>query len=111
MNWYTIVLIVFTSISYAFAQDIKTVEVKVVERFNPEIPQANRLNENAVFSDSIVKDRMQIYDLIDADLGSNYKTKKLNSAQIKDDKISKLYGTTFGLGFGNISRYLDTPLL
>ena len=35
------------------AQDINTTQVKVVEGFKPTIPEASRLNENAIFADTI----------------------------------------------------------
>ena len=90
------------SASSVFGQDIGTTEVKVVEGFKPAIPEASRLNENATFADTIKKDRIQIYEILDANLNSNYKTKPLAVAQVKDDKIPELYGTKIGVGFGSI---------
>jgi hypothetical protein len=95
-------LIVFLlSVTTVFAQDINTTEVKVVEGFKPTIPEASRLNENATFADTIKKDRTQNYEVIDAALKSDYKTRPLQAAKVKADKISKLYGTKVGIGFGN----------
>jgi hypothetical protein len=95
-------LIVFLlSVTTVFAQDINTTEVKVVEGFKPTIPEASRLNENATFADTIKKDRTQNYEVIDAALKSDYKTRPLQAAIVKADKISKLYGTKVGIGFGN----------
>jgi hypothetical protein len=73
----------------------------VVEGFKPTIPEASRLNENATFADTIKKDRTQNYEVIDAALKSDYKTRPLQAAIVKADKISKLYGTKVGIGFGN----------
>ena len=84
-----------------FAQDIGTTEVKVVEGFKPTIPEASRLNEKAAFADTIKKDRTQEYAVVETDLKSNYKTRPLKAAKVKADKISQLYGTKVGLGFGN----------
>ena len=83
-----------------FAQDLKTTEVNVVESFKPRIPVANRLNENAVFADTIKEDRVQTYEFIEAELQSDYKTKPLKAAKVKDDKIAELYATKFSLGTG-----------
>ena len=101
MRLNNIIAIFLLSITQILAQDIRTTEVKVVEGFKPSIPEASRLNENAVFADTIKKDRNQTYEVKDADLQSGYETKPLKSAKVKDDKILELYGTKVGLGFGN----------
>ena len=90
------------SITTVFAQDIKNTQVRVVEDFKPKIPEASRLNENATFSDTIKKDRTQNYEVIDVELQSDFKTKPLKAAIVKADKLSKLYRTKLGLGFGNV---------
>ena len=101
MKLNNIIAILLLSITQILAQDIGTTEVKVVEGFKPSIPEASRLNENAVFADTIKKDRNQTYEVKDADLQSGYETKPLKAAKVKDDKISELYGTKVGVGFGN----------
>ena len=88
------------SITSVFAQDINTTQVKVVEGFKPTIPEASRLNENATFADTIKKDRTQNYEVIDAALKSDYKTKPLAAAKVKADKIPKLYQSKISLGTG-----------
>jgi hypothetical protein len=94
-------LIVFLlSVTTIFAQDINTTEVKVVEGFKPTIPEASRLNENATFADTIKKDRTQNYEVIDAALKSDYKTRPLQAAKVKADKILQLFGTTISFGTG-----------
>jgi len=93
-------LIFLFSLSYVLGQDIGTTEVKVVEGFNPKIPDAFRLNENAIFFDTINKDRTQKFEIVDVNLKSDYKIKPLSVAKIKDDKISELYATKFGVSFG-----------
>lgn len=92
--------IFIVSVQSLFAQDIGITEVKVVEGFLPTIPEALRLNENAVFSDTVERNRTQTYDVVDADLKSNYKTKPLKAAKVKDDKIPKLYKSRISLGTG-----------
>ena len=101
MNLNKIVLVILLGASSTFGQDIGTTEVKVVEGFEPVIPGASRLNENATFADTIRKDRTQIYEVVDVYLNSDYKTRPLAAAQVKDDKIAELYATKIGLGFGN----------
>ena len=96
-----IFIVILFSTSQLLAQDIGTTEVRVVEGFIPTIPQASRLNEKAAFADTIKKDRTQEYAVVKTDLKSDYKTRPLKAAKVKADKISQLYGTKVGLGFGN----------
>lgn len=87
--------------SSVFAQDISTTEVRILEGFKPTIAEANRLNENATYTDTIKKDRTQNYEVVDVSLKSNYKTRLLSAAKVKDDKIFELYSRKVGLAFGN----------
>ena len=96
-----IMLVFLLSATNLLAQDIGTTEVKVVEGFEPTIPQATRLNEQATFSDTLKKDRLQEYTIITTDLKSDYKTRPLKAAKVKGDKIPQLYGTKVAFGFGN----------
>jgi hypothetical protein len=93
-------LVLCVSVATIFAQDLKTTEVNVVEGFKPLIPEATRLNENAVFADTIKEDRTQIYEVVDSELQSDYKTKPLKAAKVKDDKIPELFATKVSLGTG-----------
>ena len=101
MNLNKIILIMLISSVSVLAQDIGTTEIKVMEGFTPVIPTASRLNENATFADTLKKDRTQVYDFLDISLNSDYKTKPLKVAQVKDDKLPALYATEVGVGFGN----------
>ena len=96
-----LVLLILVSVSSTFAQDIGTTEIKVTEGFAPKIPDAFRLNRNASFADTLKKDRAQIYELFDTNLNSDYKTKPLAAAIVKDDKIPQLIGSQIGIGFGS----------
>ena len=88
----------FTELLYA--QDIPNTEVKVVEGFKPSIPESIRLNENAIFVDTLKKERKQEYKFINLKLKSNYKTTILKPAIVKPDKISRIYNTSLSLGIG-----------
>ena len=103
MNLNKLLLIMLVSVSSVIAQDIGTTEIKVVEGFTPSIPDAIRLNENAIFADTIKKDRKQVYDVIDFSLKSDYKTRSLEAAKVKNDRISELYSRKIALGIGNNS--------
>jgi hypothetical protein len=96
-----IILLFLLSATNLLAQDIGTTEVKVVEGFKPTTPEATRLNSKATFSDTITKDRSQEYTVITVDLKSDYKTRPLKAAKVKQDKIPQLYGTKVAFGFGN----------
>jgi len=96
-----IFIIVLLSATQVLAQNITTTEVNVVEGFRPTIPDASRLNEKAIFSDTIKKDRSQVYEVVATDLKSDYKARPLKAAKVRPDKISELYGTKVGFGFGN----------
>jgi hypothetical protein len=96
-----IFIVILFSASQLLAQDIGTTEVRVVEGFKPTIPESSRLNEKAVFADTIKKVRTQEYAVVETDLKSNYKTRPLKAAKVKADKIAQLYVTKVSVGFGN----------
>lgn len=97
----TRLLIIFLmSMKFVFGQELGITEVKVVEGFKSSIPEASRLNENAVFADTVQRDRSQDYNVLDAYLGSNYKIRPLKAAKVKADKIPKLYQSKISLGTG-----------
>ena len=93
--------VILLSATTVVAQDIGTTQVKVVEGFKPTIPEAARLNEKAVFADTLKKDRTQEYKVVESDLESDYKTRPLKAAKVKADKIPELYATKISLGFGD----------
>tara|TARA_B100001142_G_scaffold176646_1_gene176311 strand:- start:25091 stop:26698 length:1608 start_codon:yes stop_codon:yes gene_type:complete len=95
-----LLIVMLVTVEAVFAQELGVTEVQVVEGFQPSIPDATRLNENAVFADTAERDRSQVYDVLDLDLGSNYKIKPLKAAKVKDDKIPKLYQSKISLGTG-----------
>ena len=96
-----IFFLVLISSSTLIAQDISITEIKVLKGFEPSIPQANRLNSKAIFSDTIKKDRSQNYSIISETIESEYTVRVLKPAKIKNDRIAELYATTISLGLGN----------
>lgn len=98
--------ILILTVEFLFAQDINNTKVKVIEGFNPSIPEANRLNENAILIDTIKENRMQEYNIIDVDIKSDFKINPLRPATVKASKISQLFNTrmSLGTGFGVTSR-------
>ena len=91
----TIFFLIFLTATHILAQDISTTNVKVVEGFQPSIPQATRLNEKAAFLDTLKKDRVQEYSVISPSLMSDYQTRPLKAAKVKPDRISQLYRNKF----------------
>ncbi len=98
--------ILMLAVELLFAQDIHNTKVKVIEGFNPSIPEANRLNENAILIDTIKENRIQEYDIIDVDIKSDFKINPLRPATVKASKIPQLFNTrvSLGTGFGVTSR-------
>jgi hypothetical protein len=101
MNLNKTILIIILSFSTLYAQDIGVTKVEILQEFNPEIPDVNRLNENAVFADTLKEDRVLTYDVINTVFSTNFKTKPLVAAEVKMDKINELLSTKVNLGFGN----------
>ena len=101
MNLNKTILIIILSFSTLYAQDIGVTKVEILQEFNPEIPDVNRLNENAVFADTLKEDRVLTYDVINTVFSTNFKTKPLVAAEVKMDKITELLSTKVNLGFGN----------
>lgn len=92
--------ILFFSYS-AFGQNIQTTEVNIVEEYTPKIIDGKKINDRAEYNDSLSSDRLQKYDFFDFTLQSNYKTKLLAPATIKDPLLTKLYANSICFGFGN----------
>lgn len=84
-----------------FGQDIQTTEIKILEDFSPKIVDGQKLNDRAVYKDSLFTDRLQQYNVLDFTLKSNYKTKLLAPAKVKAPLLVKLYGNSVCFGFGN----------
>ena len=101
MNLNKLFLISLIISSSVYGQDVGTTEIKILEGFKPIVPQATRLNDNAFFADTLKKDRTQIFEILDANLGSDYKIKPLPVAKVKNAKITKLYKTQIAAAFGN----------
>ena len=94
ININQIIILFFLGISVLSAQNLETTNVNVVEGFQVEIPESSRLNENAVFADTIKKNRVQDYEIINSDINMIFKTKPLKAAVVKEDKIPKLFSTS-----------------
>lgn len=85
----------------AQSQDIKATEVHVTEEFKPSIPEANKLNEQASFSDTLKVDKSQTYSINQYNLIINYKTRPLKAAKVKGESIPAFYNSRVSFGFGD----------
>ena len=94
-------LIFLLSGFYLFSQDLQTTEIKVNEQFDPSIPDASRLNQQATYADTVQEDRKQSYSLINELITAKIKTRPLKAAKVKPDKIPQLYSTKVSFGIGN----------
>ena len=102
MNLNKTILIIMLSFSTLYAQDIGVTNVEILQEFKPEIPDVNRLNENAVFADTLKQDRVLTYNTINTVFNTNFKTKPLIAAEVKMDKINELLSTKVYFGLGNL---------
>lgn len=101
MNWNNFLLIFLLFASSVFGQDIGITEVEILQGYSPSIADANRLNENAIFLDTVKKKRFLEYNAIDSEFISNFKIKPLNAAEVKNDKIQQLSANQINIGFGS----------
>ena len=83
-----IIFIFLCSFFLLRGQQINTSEIRVYESFKPSIPEPKRLNENAIFLDTIQRDKKQEYRLLDHEYYYNYKTPYLSHAVVKKDKLT-----------------------
>ncbi len=103
-NTLLLILLSFMCSIAVKSQDIKATEVSVTEGFKPSIPEANKLNEQASFTDTLKVDKSQTYSTGQFNLNTNYKTRPLKAAKVKDESIAKLYDNRTSIGFGDNSN-------
>ena len=82
------------------AQDIPNMEVKVKEGYKPSIQESVKLNTNAIYIDTLKKDRSQDYNPNNFKYNFLYNTIKLSPAKVKSDKIYKIYNNSLSFSAG-----------
>ena len=93
--------IVFVLISpFLNAQDIPNMEVKVKEEYKPSIQESAKLNTNAIYVDTLKKDRSQDYNPNNFKYNFLYNTIKLSPAKVKSDKIYQIYNNSLSFSAG-----------
>ena len=97
-----ILLFLFPTI-LVFSQDLKTTEIKVVERIKVAVPDAVKLNTKASFSDTTKEDKNQEYLFFDKVFYSNFITRQLVPARIKNSSKIDVNSTSIKLLLGNYS--------
>ncbi len=101
MNLIRVLFFILLTACSIFGQDIKTTEIKIFEEFTPSIIDAKKINERATYNDSSSNKSVQQYDFFEFNLRSNFKTKILAPAKIKDPLLDKLYNNSASFGLGN----------
>ncbi len=82
------------------AQDIPNMEVKVKEGYKPSIQESVKLNTNAIYIDTLKKDRSQDYNPNNFKYNFLYNTIKLSPAKVKSDKIYQIYNNSLSFSAG-----------
>jgi len=82
------------------AQDIPNMEVKVKEEYKPSIQESAKLNTNAIYVDTLKKDRSQDYNPNNFKYNFLYNTIKLSPAKVKSDKIYQIYNNSLSFSAG-----------
>ena len=98
-----LILIFFISSTYVYSQDLKTTEIKVVESIKVSVPDALKLNTKASFLDTSKQDKTQSYSFIDEVYYSNFITRPLVAAKIKNNDKIDVNAASLGLSLGNHS--------
>ena len=88
-----------------YGQKINTSEIRVYESFKPSIPEPKRLNENALFLDTIQRDKKQEYKILDNQFNYSHKLPVLSPAIVKQDKIKLLRNKLVSFSLGYKSRF------
>ncbi len=78
-------------------------EVQVTESFIPNVPNAIKLADNPMLSDTIKITKNISYKPLNRRFESQLKLNPIKSAKIKGESLSKLYHTYIYGGFGNVS--------
>ena len=63
MKFYYILFVFILGCYKLFPQDIRTTEIKVVENYIPTVLEAARLNENAIFLDTVKTKKTQSFNI------------------------------------------------
>ena len=93
---------------FAFSQDLKTTEINVVEGLDVSVPDAVKLNIKASFQDTSKLDKTQKYFFINKAFYSNFITRPLVSAKVKNKNKYDVNSTNIKLALGNYSyKYGD----
>ena len=70
---------VLVSVKLLFSQELDQAEVKVLEGFNPEIPESEKIKETTDFIDTTEIDKSQTYSFLNKTLDISYESRPLKS--------------------------------
>ena len=94
----------FSFLNLAFAQDLKTTEIIVIEGFVPKIPDAVRINKQASFSDTTKIDKSQNYTQINTLFYSPHIIREINPAKVKHEKPKDFLNSKIDVRLGTLSQ-------
>ena len=78
-------------------------EIQVTEYFIPDVPEAIKLADKPILSDTIKVNKNISYKPLFRRFESQLKLKPIKSAKIKGEPLSKIYNTYIYGGLGNMS--------
>ena len=96
---------VLVSVKLLFSQELDQLEVKVLEGFNPEIPESEKIKETTDFIDTTEIDKSQTYSFLNKTLDISYESRPLKSAKLSGEKLSEIKRVLIFLGGGTHSLH------
>ena len=87
-------------VSVLSAQDINPTEVTVIEGFNPEISESERIKETTDYQDTTKIDKRQTYSFINKTIEVDFDVRPIKAAKVSGEKLPDLYRSTILLGLG-----------
>lgn len=105
MKTLRICFFVLVSVKLLFSQELDQAEVKVLEGFNPEIPESEKIKETTDFIDTTEIDKSQTYSFLNKTLDISYESRPLKSAKLSGEKLSEIKRVLIFLGGGTHSLH------
>ena len=94
----------FSFLNLVVAQDLKTTEIIVIEGFEPEIPDAVKINTQASFSDTTKIDKSQNYSQINSFFYYSHIIREINPAKVKHERPKDFLNYKIDVRLGTLSQ-------
>jgi len=101
--WFVIFILVFSSFSAMAQQPKYSEEITVIATYKPEIPDAFKINQNPVNSDTSTTVPLMNYIIRPKPAAIQLQIEPLPSAKLVAEPLNKLYRNYIRGGFGNYS--------